>query len=239
MQCKKLKKNHITSILKTTESKAKFTKVKHKYWLENDIRQKQLQYIFEKSWYDKDLILTFLAENWNMDLKLKSYIVWKNWYRDIGLCQINIGYHPKIVKHKDFFTFNRKTMWERKTESERIELKFPMPLSINIAFAWYKKRHKSNEYLIWENKAREYLEDQQDYKIFWDEWLEVEYNFYFPIYNKDWTKKKKDVFNFEKVLSDFLVKIIPWFEDEKILIWKVQKIDSTRNEVEIIIREIL
>lgn len=103
---KKLDKKHITSTLKKPESKAKFYKVKHKYWSDWDIRQTRLNILYKKGWYDKDMILTFLAENWNMDLKLKSYIVWKNGYRDIWLCQINIGYHQEIVKHPNFFTFD-------------------------------------------------------------------------------------------------------------------------------------
>jgi Holliday junction resolvase RusA-like endonuclease len=54
------------------------------------------------------------------------------------------------------------------------------------------------------------------------------------------------VFNFEKLLSDFMAKKmpytdrerVPWFEDHKILQGTVRKIQSNRNEVEVIIREI-
>lgn len=64
-----------------------------------------------------------------------------------------------------------------------------------------------------------------------DEWLEVSYEFRFPLYNKDGSKKKKDAFNFEKVLSDFLGKKIKGFEDHKIISGQVCKVDSPDNVV--------
>jgi len=40
---------------------------------------------------------TFLAENWTMWIIRKSTIIWKNWYRDYWICQINAGWHPEIL----------------------------------------------------------------------------------------------------------------------------------------------
>lgn len=37
-------------------------------------------------------------------MKLKSYAVGANGYYDYGLCQINKGYHSKIVNDPRFFT---------------------------------------------------------------------------------------------------------------------------------------
>ena len=122
-----------------------------------------------------------------------------------------------------------------------IKIALPMPISVNVAYAWWWRwrRHKSNEYQKWLDIADEIMQEQNDYRITGNSWLEVEYTYFFPIYNQDWSIKKKDVFNFEKVLSDFLTKKIEGFKDEKIKKWTIEKIDSTRDEVEIIIREIL
>lgn len=29
----------------------------------------------------------------------KSYVVWKNWYSDYWICQVNIGYHPEVLSN--------------------------------------------------------------------------------------------------------------------------------------------
>lgn len=44
---------------------------------------------------------TFLAENWTMWVTRKSGLVWNNWYRDYGICQINAWYHPEILWNGD------------------------------------------------------------------------------------------------------------------------------------------
>ena len=41
-----------------------------------------------------------------------------------------------------------------------------------------------------------------------DEWIEVEYTYYMKIYNISGTKKIRDVFNYEKCLSDLLATVI-------------------------------
>ena len=100
-----------------------------------------------------------------------------------------------------------------------------------------KRRYKTQEYKDWVRVAEKELLAQKRLKISGDEWLEADYKFYFPIYNKDGSKKKKDTFNYEKALSDFLSDNITGFEDKKILDGRVRKIHSERNEVEIVVRE--
>lgn len=124
-------------------------------------------------------------------------------------------------------------------KEESINITLPLPISVNWAYSWNRKRRKSNVYIEWLEKAEiAYSQYDFDYTISGDEWLEVEYKFFFPIYNKNGTKKKKDAMNYEKVLSDFLEKSIDGFEDKKILKAKIEKIDSNRNEVEVVIKEI-
>ena len=114
-----------------------------------------------------------------------------------------------------------------------------MPISINTAYSGKVKRYKSDEYKDWVAKAHiTYLNSGYDYKITWDSWLFVEYDYYFPIYNKNWTKKVKDVWNYEKVLSDFLCSEIEWLEDHKFKTIILRKHDSKANQVDITIKEI-
>lgn len=79
----------------------------HKYWSKDDERQKWLNYAYKIWW--KDFVLTILAENWTMWIDRKSLMVWKNWYSDYWICQVNVGYHPIILgwsnwkRFKDWF----------------------------------------------------------------------------------------------------------------------------------------
>lgn len=98
-----------------------------------------------------------------------------------------------------------------------IELELTMPISINTAIAGYKRRYKSKKYKQWEQIANIEMNRQTQYEITGDKWLRVEYDFYFPIYNKNGTKKVKDVFNYEKVLTDFLCTRIKGLKDHKII----------------------
>lgn len=91
--------------------------VYHKKWDKKDHKQEILNK-FIQEWkkqgmtYDnkdhkenlKDMLGTFLWENGNMNMQLRSYVVWSNGYYDYGLCQVNKWYHPKIVNDKRFFT---------------------------------------------------------------------------------------------------------------------------------------
>lgn len=122
-----------------------------------------------------------------------------------------------------------------------IRLTLPCPPSVNAAYGNCSHgRYKTPKYKEWENIALLKLIAQERKRITGDEWLEVEYKFYFPIYNKDGSKKKKDLENYFKCLSDFLGKNITGFEDHKIKRYITpEKFDSTRNEVDVVIREIV
>jgi Holliday junction resolvase RusA-like endonuclease len=113
------------------------------------------------------------------------------------------------------------------------------PISINEAIAWKTRRHKSDKYESFETYVEiEFLKTWEKFEIKWDSWLQVDYKFYFSLYTKEWNKRIKDVFNYEKCLTDTLSKNIKWFEDHKIKKWSVEKIDSDKNFVKIIIKEI-
>ena len=116
----------------------------------------------------------------------------------------------------------------------QIEITLPMPPSVNVAYAGYPKRHKSDVYKNWQR----WISLEKDWKVDWDEWLEVKYTFYFPLYTKKWAKKIRDVANYEKCLTDTLCEIIPWLQDHRIKTMNLEKLDSNREEVEIIIKEI-
>ena len=120
---------------------------------------------------------------------------------------------------------------------ETIKLKLTIPPSLNKLFAWYRVRHKSDDYKDWIRKAVYELSEQKQYSITGDNWLIVNYIYYTPLYFKNGKIKKIDVFNYEKALSDLLEKSIPGFQDEKIRIGRVEKINSTANIVEIEIKE--
>ena len=103
-------------------------------------------------------------------------------------------------------------------KEEFIELKLPLPVSVNEAYSGYPKRHKSDKYLLWIDLAEIEMRKQTTFTIKWSNWLEAILTFYFPLYNKDWTHKKKDLDNFFKTLFDFLWDNITGFEDKNIKI---------------------
>jgi len=125
-------------------------------------------------------------------------------------------------------------------KEELIKIILSLPPSVNKLYNNSKKwRTKTEEYKWWESLAwYEYKKAGIDYKISWDNWLIVRYEYFMNIYNKDWSKKVIDVFNLEKATSDLLQKLIPWFKDENIKKWFVEKHQSDRNEVEILIKEV-
>ena len=115
-----------------------------------------------------------------------------------------------------------------------------MSISVNKAFNWKVRRYKSDEYVEFENKMEAYfLELWEKLEIDWDNWLSVQYRFYFNIYNKNWSKKVKDTFNFEKALTDCLSKHIKGFEDHKIKWWSCWKYDSEKEYIEVEIKELI
>ena len=119
-----------------------------------------------------------------------------------------------------------------------ISLKLPLPISVNEAYAWYPRRHKSDKYKKWEIASIKALKTQQKYTITGDSWLSAIYVFHVPIYCKNGKKKIWDVANREKVLSDFLCHEIPWLADHKFLTMTLVKKDSADQFVEVIIEEI-
>jgi len=118
-----------------------------------------------------------------------------------------------------------------------IELTLPIPISVNQAYAGFKRRFKSKPYKEYEKSAKAYYEQNYDEFDIPNGKLKVTYRFLTNWHNKDGSIKKKDVFNYEKVLSDKLSDLIPTFEDENI--WKgvVEKVQSDKDIVEITIEE--
>ena len=58
---------------------------------------------YDHSGCDKRFVLMIEGENGRWDIKRESMLVGKNGHRDYGLCQINKGYHGKIVNDKNFY----------------------------------------------------------------------------------------------------------------------------------------
>lgn len=122
-----------------------------------------------------------------------------------------------------------------------INLKLSLPISVNKAYNNSKNwRIKSQFYKDYIKQLEfEFLQMEEKFKIIWDKWLEVKYDFYFKIYNKNWSIKTRDVFNFEKILSDSLSLFIEGFEDKKIKKWIIEKFNSNEEYVLITIKEVI
>ncbi len=124
------------------------------------------------------------------------------------------------------------------TKEDYIVLELPLPPSANKLFAWYPKRHKSDDYKKWIQQAWIAMLKQQKYTISWDSWLSARYTFFTPLFYKNWNKKKQDLDNFIKPLQDFLWDNIPWFKDEYIREIIAEKKDSEQKICKILIKEI-
>lgn len=112
---------------------------------------------------------------------------------------------------------------------------------MNKAYAWYPRRHKSDEYKAWEIEAEKAIKQQESFEIEGDEWLSAMYILRIDLHCKNGQKKKIDVANYEKLTSDFLAHHIPWFADHKILSntqVKKQKDPWAERTIEIYIEEI-
>lgn len=120
-----------------------------------------------------------------------------------------------------------------------IKLTIPfMSISVNTAYAGNKRRYKSDDYVEFSDKMEYFFKTLwEKWEIYDDNWLSVQYRFYFPLYNKDWSKKVKDIDNYEKCLTDCLCKWIKWFSDHKIKIMSLSKFDSQEEFMEIEIKE--
>lgn len=124
-------------------------------------------------------------------------------------------------------------------KEEYILLELPMPPTVNQLYAWMKRRHKSNEYKKWLQLADiEYIKNDINYKISWDNWLELHLNYFFSLYTLKDKKRIKDTANFEKATTDYLCTKIEGLEDHKIKRIIQEKHDSDKNIVKILIKEI-
>lgn len=121
---------------------------------------------------------------------------------------------------------------------DHISIRLPIPISINKAYAGKERRYRSREYLAWIDHANLIMNRYGKFSISGDEWLAVEYTYDMPLYCLDGKKKIQDVGNYEKVLSDFLVKRITGFQDHRIKKITLEKNDSDTNYVTIKIYEI-
>ena len=123
-----------------------------------------------------------------------------------------------------------------------IILRFPfLPCSINEAYAWYPKRHKSYKYKAFERDMIKWMACNKRYEIEGNKWLSVKYIFHFSLFFKNGNIRTRDVSNFEKVLSDFFgnkVHGIKGFDDKKIKELVLMKEDSDKEKMEVIIYEI-
>ena len=142
-----------------------------------------------------------------------------------------------------------------------IYLRFTLPPSVNIAYAWKDIRYKSDPYKKWEEIADLELRKQLKYEIIWDEWLTAKYTLHIDLFAKNGSKRIIDVANYEKCMSDFLwghvdpitrksltrthkdqwVQRLPWFKDHKIKIntqLKVQKDPWAEDWMEVEIDEL-
>lgn len=112
-----------------------------------------------------------------------------------------------------------------------MKLTLPIPPSVNCLYAGMQRRFKSGKYKNWIAEAETYpLPGEINPSM----WLEVTYTYYTPLYYKNGNVKMIDVANYEKALSDFLGHHLPGFDDKMILKIHLEKIDSERNEVEVV-----
>ena len=75
----------------------------HKCWLTSDPENKVVNTAWELS-QDLNFIALLHAENGKFTIDRVSDLVGSNGYRDVGYCQINIGFHPEIYYDKRFKT---------------------------------------------------------------------------------------------------------------------------------------
>lgn len=119
--------------------------------------------------------------------------------------------------------------------SKEIKITLPLPPSVNGLYAGMQRRFKSGKYKDWIKLAAESWDCKEAVNP--DAWLKVRYNFHMPLWYKNGNVKKRDVANYEKAVSDFLGDHLSGFEDKMILDIRLVKIDSERDEVDIIINE--
>ena len=124
-----------------------------------------------------------------------------------------------------------------KTE-KAIILSLPfLPPSVNEAYAGYPRRHKTDKYKAFEKDMLLFFRKIPKYEIEWEKFLEVRYEFHFELYFKNGNIRKRDVWNFEKILSDTLAHHVKGFKDEKIAKMILTKFDDTKETTNIFIKE--
>ncbi len=114
-----------------------------------------------------------------------------------------------------------------------------MSISVNGAYDGKVRRFKSAKYKEWLALCETYPQKSYTYIPDEESTIHVEYKFYSKWYNLDGSVKMKDVSNFIKVVEDYLPNIIKDFDDKYIFEFTTEKIHSDREEVEIIIKEIV
>lgn len=119
-----------------------------------------------------------------------------------------------------------------------INITLPLPTSINKAYKNSPKwRVKTEDYKNY-YKTVLYSLMKFKYEIEWDLWLFCDYEFHFNLYNKNWTKKIRDLWNLEKTLTDSLCNAIPWLFDHNIKEFRLTKVDDKEEFVRVIIYEL-
>jgi len=65
-------------------------------------KNKQIQYAYKNSWYNRDMILTFLSENDSWELNRPSDKKWFDWNRAYWICQLYRTYHSDFIDSPEF-----------------------------------------------------------------------------------------------------------------------------------------
>lgn len=123
---------------------------------------------------------------------------------------------------------------------KEIHITLPMPPSVNMMYAGIGRRHKSKKYKQWVSDANAmFLKSNKRFEIKGDEWLEIKLTYFLSIYTKKNKKRILDTDNRIKAPQDWLSNNIEGFKDHKVKRVVAEKIDSPRNEVDIVITEMI
>jgi len=123
---------------------------------------------------------------------------------------------------------------------KEIHITLPMPPSVNMMYAGIGRRHKSKKYKQWIADANAmFLESKKLFEIKGDEWLEIKLTYFLSIYTLKNKKRILDTDNRIKATQDWLGDHIEGFKDHKVKRIIAEKIDSPRNEVNIVISEMI
>lgn len=119
-----------------------------------------------------------------------------------------------------------------KREYVKFEVK-GLPPSANHALVQGRngRRYPSKEYNEW----KELLSKLKPKKILSSEWYEVEREYYFPLYYKNGSIRRRDVGNFDKYADDEFCKYVKTYEgedidDKQIKCGSHEKVDCKKGE---------